>query len=447
MRDLILIATIGLAIVAALRYPMVGVLAWTWFALMSPHQLAYAAQTLPLNMAIAVATGFAVVASGAFRHFRMDAMTGFVLAFAFWLALSQVFSIAPENSAQFFERFIKTLLFVAICIQLATDRLKFHALLWMFAVAIGYFALKGALFTIVTFGEYRVQGIERTILEDNNHLGTAIATILPLVMYLKSVSARPLVRMGLLALFVCGIIAVIGTHSRGAFVALVVFGGYYWLRSRRKLLIIAGLAAVAVPAIAFMPAKWTDRMTTISEATQDSSFMGRVDAWIISAELAKAHPLTGVGLRNSYIPEVAATVDAERAQRAKAAHSIYFEVLGGAGFVGLALFLAVIAASFVATMRLKALEGVAGVDPWIPKFGYFAQISLAVFCVGGAAVSMEMWDGFWLLIGLIAIARRLSKVPVAVRPAAPASGLRGWRAALRSPASRPALSGSGRKPA
>lgn len=444
MRDLILLATLAIAVVVTLRYPMVGVLTWTWFSLMTPHQLAYGAQTLQLNMVIAVATAVSIVASGSFRHFRMDAMTGLLLAFAFWLGVSQVFSVAPENSATFFDRFVKTLVFVAICIQLSTDRLKFHALAWMFVVCVGYFAMKGALFTLATFGEHRVQGIERTILEDNNHLGAAIATILPLVMYLKSVSTRPLVRASLLALFVAGIVAVIGTHSRGAFVALVIFAGYYWLRSNRKLVLLAGLLVVALPAIAFMPTKWTERMTTISEATQDSSFMGRVDAWVISAKLAMAHPLTGVGLRNSYLAEVAATVDAERSQRAKAAHSIYFEVLGGSGFVGLALMLSVIAAAFVATMRLKALEGVAGVDPWIPKFGYFAQISLAVFCVGGAAVSMEMWDGFWLLIGLIAAARRLSKIPVAVHSASPATAPRGWRSALRARTARPALTPGGR---
>jgi probable O-glycosylation ligase (exosortase A-associated) len=439
MRDILLIGTLAVAVIVTLRYPMVGVLTWTWFSLMSPHQLAYGAQTLQLNLIVAVATAISVVVSGAFRHFRMDSMTGLFLAFAFWLMLSQVFSVAPENSAPFFDRFVKTLLFAAVCIQLATDRLKFHALVWIFVIAIGYFALKGALFTVVTLGEHRVQGVERTILEDNNHLGTAIATILPLVLYLKEVSARPLIRAGLLALFVAGIVAVIGTHSRGAFVALVVFAGYYWLRSQRKVLLLAGLAAVALPAIAFMPAKWTDRMTTISEATQDSSFMGRVDAWVINAKLAAAHPLTGVGMRNSYVPEIAASVDRERAQRAKAAHSIYFEVLGGSGYVGLALMLSVIAAAFVATARLKALAKVAGVDSWIPKFGYFAQISLAVFCVGGAAVSMEMWDGFWLLIALIAVARRLSKVPVGAPAARPAEAARGWRLALRAAASRPAL--------
>lgn len=83
----------------------------------------------------------------------------------------------------------------------------------------------------MTLGQYRVQGLPNTILEDNNHLGTALATVLPLILYLRTQAQRAIVRHGLLALFVLGIIAVLGTHSRGAFVALVVFAGFFWLRS------------------------------------------------------------------------------------------------------------------------------------------------------------------------------------------------------------------------
>jgi O-antigen ligase len=157
--------------------------------------------------------------------------------------------------------------------------------------------------------------------------------------------------------------------------------------------------------------------------------MGRVDAWHINTELALAHPFTGAGLRNSYDKEIAATVDRARAASAKAAHSIYFEVLGGTGFVGLTVFLTILATAFLTTLRLQKMKSDASADPWVAPFAYYAQISLAVFCVGGAAVSMEMWDGLYILIALVAAARRIANVPsAALSPAAPA---RSWRAAAR----------------
>lgn len=432
MRDLLLLAFLTATLIVTLRYPFVGVLAWAWFSLMTPHQMAYGVFGLQLNLAIAAVTFFAIVASGSFRHFRLDRLTALIVSFALWLCVSQIFSLDAENSYKYFDQFIKTLLFVAVCVQLTTDRLKFHALVWMLVIGIGYFALKGGLFTLVTLGAHRVQGLPHTMLEDNNHMGTAIATILPMILYVRTQAANRLVRTGLLALFALAVVAVIGTHSRGAFLALIAFGGFFWLRSRSKLAILAGLLVVFIPAIAFMPAKWTERMGTISEATQDSSFMGRVDAWWINAELAIAHPVTGAGLRNSYEKEIAATVDPERALSAKAAHSIYFEVLGGTGFVGFAIYLALLAAAFLTTLRLQRLKSNPTIDPWIPEFGYYAQIALTVFCIGGAAVSLEMWDGYCILIALIGAAHRLSKIPVAAESAAARPALNpGWRMAAR----------------
>lgn len=431
MRDALLLLLLIAVLAAALRYPFVGVLTWAWFSLMTPHQLAYGVYGLPLNVLIAGVTLAAIVFSGAYRRFSFDRMTGLLLLLAFWLGVSQVFSLDPENSALYVDRYIKTLIFVIVCVQMTTDRLRFHALVWMLVIALGFFALKGALFTIATFGQYRVQGIDETILADNNHLGTALATILPMILYLRAVSARPIVRTGLAILFVATIISIIGTQSRGAFVALVVFAGFFWLRSKHKLSILAALALVLTPTIAFMPSKWSERMETITEATDDASFMGRVDAWTINTKLALAHPLTGAGLRNSYQKEVAKTVDPERAERAKAAHSIYFEMLGGAGFVGLAIYLSLLATGFFSALGLNARRGDKGLDPWIPKFGYYAHISLAVFCVGGAAVSLEMWDGYFVIIALIAAAAKLSRAEALKSAFPPRIEQPAWRMAAR----------------
>jgi probable O-glycosylation ligase (exosortase A-associated) len=431
MRDFLLLALLLVPLAATLRYPFVGVLTWAWFSLMTPHQMAYGVFGVPLNFVIAATTILAVTLSGGWRQFRFDATTGLVLFFAFWLCISQIFSLDRDSSYTYFDRFVKTLVFAFLCLQLATDKLRFHALLWMFVIGIGYFALKGGLFTIVTLGQYRVQGLERTILEDNNHMGVALATILPLILYLREQASRRLVRLGLLGLFAADLVAILGTHSRGAFIALIVFGGFLWLRSRRKLAILAGLGLILIPAIAFMPAKWTERMSTISEATKDASFMARVDAWVINMKLAAEHPLTGAGLRNSYRKEIAQAVDPIRANRARAAHSIYFEMLGGAGYVGLAIYLALLGGAFLGAVRLSASKRDSRIEPWIPSFGYHAQIALAVFCVGGAAVSIEMWDGYWILIALIGAAAKLAREP-ALAGEAPIPSLRaGWRMAAR----------------
>lgn len=432
MRDALLLLVISGGLLAAIRYPFAGLVLWAWFSLMTPHQIAYGGFGLPLNFVIAAVTVVAAVLRGEAARFRFDATTFWLAAVAFWLFVSQANSLDPENSALYFDRFMKTLLFAILCAQLADTKLRIHALLWTLVLSIGFFAAKGAVFTAMTLGQYRVQGPLQTILEDNNHMGIAIATILPLILYLRGEAAKGWMRVALTLLLLMSIFSILGTQSRGAFISLVVFGGYFWLRSRRKILILAAGLLAIIPAILFMPSQWSERMTTIAEATQDESFMGRVDAWIINTKFALEHPLTGAGLRNPYQPDLAEKIDPVRAPRAKAAHSIYFEMLGGAGFVGLLLYFALLGSAYLKTVSLQNRPY--GHDPrrWPARFGYYAQISLVVFCVGGASASLEMWDGYLLVIALITAASRLAALNGQIKPKIAVKARRySWRGEAR----------------
>ena len=398
MRDFLLLSVVASLLALTLRRPFVGVLAWAWFTIMTPHQIAYGVYGVPLNLVIAGVTLFAYVVSGEAMKFRMDPVVAMIVALAGWITVTQVFSLNPENSAPHTDRFLKTLLFVLVCAQMATTKLRIHALIWILVGGIGFFAAKGAVFTALTLGEFRVQGLPDTIIEDNNHFAIATATILPLMLYLRSQAKAARLRLAMTVLLALSVFAIVGTHSRGGFVTLALFGVVMWFRSRHKMALAAAAFAILAPTIAFMPAKWTERMSTITSAAEDKSFMGRVDAWVINTKLGVAHPLTGAGLRNSYQYEVARTVDPVRGARARAAHSIYFEMLGGAGFVGLSLYLGLYASGFFAAWRIFSRRKEADMEPWRPELARAIQFSLVLFAVGGAAVSMEMWDGYLILI-------------------------------------------------
>lgn len=431
MRDALLLTTIVAGLLVALRYPFAGMLVWAWFSLMTPHQMAFGVFGLQLNLIIAAVTILALFLTGEAFRFRFDAITGWLIAVMLWLFVSQAASLDPQNSAEYVDRFTKTLLFVILCVQTATSRLRLHALIWIFVLTIGYFAAKGAVFTIVTLGEFRVQGVPNTILEDNNHMGIAIATTLPMMLYLRSVAATRWVKTGLGVLFALSIFAIVGTQSRGAFISLIVFGGFFWWKSKNKVAIAAAAILLALPAIAFMPSKWTERMSTISAAGQDDSFMGRVDAWVINTKFALRRPLTGAGLRNPYQQDLAEKVDPLRAPRAKAAHSIYFEMLGGAGFVGLALYLGLLAAAYFRANRLYRDGATAAAPSWRSRLGYYGQISLVVFGVGGASTSLEMWDGYLVVVACIAAAARLPQTGAQAAAPALRKSLEGWRTGAR----------------
>ena len=400
MRDLLLLFFVLGCLGISFRFPFAGLILWAWFTIVTPHQLAFGTFGIPLNLLIAAVTFVAIFVTREVERFRWDAITVLLILLLIWQSIAQYMSVQPDASSEYFSRFVKTLLFVLLCAQLATSKLRFHALVWILVGGIGFFAVKGALFTIITLGQNRVHGLENTILEDNNHFGIAAASLLPLMVYLRGQLNHPVLKQAMIGMILLTLAAVLGTHSRGALVTLVAFGGYLWLQSRHKITLALAGSVAMVPLLMFMPQKWFERMQTITEAGADESFMGRVAAWEINLRLAIDNPLTGVGLRNSYIEEVAKQSAPDIAEKARAAHSIYFELLGGSGFVGLALFLAVIGGAVLVARRIEYSKAHT-VPDWHREFARYSQMSLFIFCIGGASTSMEMWDGYLLIIALL----------------------------------------------
>ncbi len=90
--------------------------------------------------------------------------------------------------------------------------------------------------------------------------------VLPLVNYLRTQSENRYLRMGLAAGFALSFLAVLGSYSRGAFVALVALAVVWWLRSRNKVVYLIFVALLAIPAFEFMPQSYYHRIATIDNA-------------------------------------------------------------------------------------------------------------------------------------------------------------------------------------
>ena len=88
----------------------------------------------------------------------------------------------------------------------------------------------------------------------------------------------------------------------------------------------------ALVALPLMPEAWWARMDTISTYQQDESALGRLNAWTVAWEVAKHHVFGG-GMGYQYPAFFQQYGPYEATPRA--AHSIYFQVLGNHGFIGL----------------------------------------------------------------------------------------------------------------
>jgi putative inorganic carbon (HCO3(-)) transporter len=276
-----------------------------------------------------------------------------------------------------------------------------QAFMWMLVFSLGYYGVKGGIFTITSGGQFRVWGPDNTFIGGNNEIALALVFCIPLMHYVQMTSSNKWLRRGLTVSMLLCALAALGSYSRGALLAITAMGIFLLLKSNKKWL-MGTLLILAVPLLLiFMPQQWTERMDTINTYKDDASAMGRINAWWMAFNLAKARPLVGGGFEiyDSETFERFAPVPTD----VHAAHSIYFQALGEHGFVGLGLYLLL---GFL-TWRCATwiVRNTADRDDlkWAYHLANMSQVSIIGFAVGGAFLSLLYFDvPYYLMAAVVA---------------------------------------------
>jgi putative inorganic carbon (hco3(-)) transporter len=390
VRDLLLLIIMVSATVFSFRRPWAGVLLWTWVSIMNPHRLAWGfARDAPFGL---VAAGITLVSLLMVREkIRMQWDTSVKLLFALfiWMCVTTAFAYYPESSWDQLKKVGKILLMTGVAFAVLRERKHIELFVWVNMLSIGYYGLKGGIFTIRSGGEEKVWGPAGSFIEGNNEIGLALILVIPLMNYLRIVTTRRWMRWGLLILMLLSAIAALGTQSRGAFLAILAMGLVLWLRTKQKLAGGAFIALVAVALITFMPASWEERMRTINTYDEDGSAMGRINAWRMAVNLANNNFFGGgFEVSNGAMFAKYAPVPTD----VHAAHSIYFQMLGEHGYIGLILFMLVwaIALRTAGEIRKEALK--VPETQWLHTLAGMCQVSLIGYAVGGAFLSLAYFD-------------------------------------------------------
>lgn len=400
MRDLVLLAGLAALLPLLLGNPFVGVIAWLWISLMNPQREVYGVlANFELNFYVAALTGFAWLLS---RERKAPPLDGFVVLlalFALWTCVCTYAGLDRSFSMPLWSRAMKTMALVLAVGAMATSRARIQATLWVVVAAIGFYAVKGAGFVALTGGRHHVFGPADTMIADNNELGLALVALLPLLAYLRATSVHPLARLAALSTLLMAIVATLGTYSRGALVALVAMGVFHALRSRTGLVLLAvgALMVGVLPTVA--PAGWLERMGSIRSYPEDSSFQGRVAAWRTSVNIALDRPLVGGGFSAVERDKIVKLYKSPGSlDYGKAAHSIFFQVLGDTGFVGLLLYLGALGSAGANTLQVLRLVRARTELAWAASLARALQTSFVAMLVGGAALSMAYYDGFLVIL-------------------------------------------------
>jgi putative inorganic carbon (HCO3(-)) transporter len=348
-----------------------------------------------------------------------------------------------ESSAVWekWEKVTKVLAGLLLTASLLTERRRLHALIWVMVISLGYYGVRGGIFTIVTGGSYRVWGPEQTIITDNNHLAAALLVTLPLMNYLRLQSRHHLVRNLLAVAMALTLLATIASYSRGALLGLVAVAGMMWFRSKQKVVSAVVMSACLAAAIAFMPGNWGARMESIGTYQEDASATERLDLWRISTQLALSRPLVGSGFTGPYTRSVVDTV--EPGGPARAVHSIWFELLGEQGFPTFFLWVGLTLTGLLSAVRLARITRSRPDLAWAHDFGRMSQVSIVAYMVSGTFLSLSYWDFYWTLLvavsATLVLAKRALAVPVPDGVDVDLPAARGWR--NRTAAVGPAAAG------
>lgn len=403
MRDLLIVAIVIVGALAALRRPWIGVMLWTWLSIMNPHRYAWGwSHDAPLA---AIAAGFTLLGALLTRDraspFKSTAVV-LLTVFMFWITLSWLFGLDPSGDYEQWDKVMKIDLMILVALALLHTKQHIFALAWVVTGSLAVLGAKGGLFTIVNGGDYRVWGPPGSFIADNNEFALALVMTIPLLRFLQLQLKNFWAVHGMtLLMFLCAA-ASLGSYSRGALLAIGAMSVLFWWRGKRRL--GGGLLIViaAVGLLAFMPEEWMGRMSSISDYAEDRSALGRISAWWTAWNLAWHYPL-GVGFNPARADLFA--LYSPYPDFVHAAHSIYFQVLGNHGFVGLALFLAIWFVTWRSAGWLRRFGGNTPETKWCAELGAMCQVSLLGYAVGGAFLSLSYFDLPYDVMVLVVLTR------------------------------------------
>lgn len=404
MRDILIICIFIPWAILALKRPWLGVMLWTWLSMMNPHRLAWGfAYDAPLAAVAAVVTLIGMAGTKERQSPFKGSPVAIFLVFALWITASWLMGVDVEGTYLQWNKVMKVFFMLFVSLALLQNKHHIMAFVWVAVGSLAILGAKGGVFTLLHGGSFRVYGPPGTFIEDNNEFALALIMIIPLLHFLQLQLESKWLKHGVsCAMLLCAASA-LGSHSRGGLLAFAAMGCIFWWRSRRKLPMAILIAIVLLAILPIMPEEWWDRMSSISEYQDDASAQGRLYAWRVAWQVA-IHHFFGGGMM--YQNPLLFTLYGNGEGTVIAAHSIYFQILGNHGFIGLFLFLLLWFSTYYYASWLRRNAVAFPQARWAADLGAMVQVGLVGFAVGGAFLSLAYFDLTYNMMAMVVLAKK-----------------------------------------
>jgi putative inorganic carbon (HCO3(-)) transporter len=388
--------------------PFYGILLWTVIAFLNPQSALFywqAADTFPWALVIAVPTLIGLVFfAPRWENLGTSKVVLIAVLWVWFTVTSYISSHTPifvhhAGSTWYQWGFVSKILLMTFVMILVLDSFeRIRMLVLVIAGCFGYFVLKAFPFLIITGGAFRLYGPEYSMIADNNDFGLALNMTLPLFFFLAQSESRQWVRWLCRVLFVITLPAIFFTYSRGALTGLIVVLGLMILRSRQRLLLIPVIGFGLAVALLFAPPAWKHRMDPTRPDAVDGSARSRLNAWQYSWNLVQDYPVAGGGFGT--FTKRLFDIYAPNTQDLHGPHSVYFQILAEHGFVGLGIYLSLIAACFTSVYRLVRMAKFHG-DEILLAYANMFRFSLIGFLVSGIFLGRAYFDYFFTIVACL----------------------------------------------
>lgn len=408
LRTLLVVAILIPGICAAVFSRFNALLLYFWFALFRPQEWVWWDITsLRLSFVLGVLLLVPSLMTGVLPYVAHPISIGGIV-FLFSALLGQLSAFSPDTGWYWLDFFFRLLLVCMFAITIVSDSRQFRLALAVIAGSLGFHSAKAGLVSLLGGGVRFFDGLAGAF-GDNNGYAVAMAMIAPLLFATAQNMERRWLRAAFLAAAPLSAIAVIGTFSRGGFLAVVSAGLTLAIVDRRRVRALVLAVAIAIPVAAFMASQegYLDRLRTIQtyEKTNEESALSRLHFWSVAVDMAMDRPL-GVGLFNYEAAYDHYDSSHGRYGSHRSVHSSHFQALAETGFLGLAAFEGLLLYSVVCALRIRRRSSTPNLDAADARLFLTAAngliASTMAFMIGGAFVAMALNDLTWMLLAMVA---------------------------------------------
>jgi probable O-glycosylation ligase (exosortase A-associated) len=418
MRDLLLIVGVLAACLIALVRPVFGILAFTFLGFFNPHSFTWTfARALPFSLMVAVSTILGTLISSERKSFPVQRETILLLALWALFGFSTVFALRRADALDGIVQISKILLMVVMTMVLVNSEQRLLWLLRIIGLSLGFYALKGGIFAIVTGGNEMVYGPEDSFLYANNSIGLALAMNIPILLFLLKRERITGLRWVLRAMLIFSYPAIICTFSRGAWLGLAMVTMLAFLKSKYKFILVAVIGVLMVVLQMTIPniisGRIGQRYENLVNYEDESSAQSRLWSWEFCKRVGMARPLTGGGF-NYYSLDAYARYYPEYLARwpgkVWSCHSTWLSIFGEHGIPGMMLWVSLLICCFMSLRRIRAFGRAGPGQAHFADFADMVQSSLIAYLVVGTFLDAAYFDMFYYLVAMVVIAKQLTVV-------------------------------------